>query len=91
MNIEGIPVQFLPAYNALLKEALAQATTIAYGSTTTRVLRPEHLLAIALQTGRAKDRERVRLLLEQADLDRTLLDGILTRHALHPLWRQCTQ
>jgi hypothetical protein len=91
ITIEGIPVQFLPAYNALLEEALAQATVMAYGSTTTRVLRAEHLVAIALQTGRSKDRERVRLLLEQADLDRPLLDGILIRHALHPRWRQWTQ
>ena len=50
--IEGVPVQFLPAYNALLEEALAEARDTLYGQTTTRVLRAEHLVAIALQTGR---------------------------------------
>lgn len=48
VSIEGIPVQFLPAYNALLEEALAEACDVLYESTPTRVLRAEHLLAIAL-------------------------------------------
>src|SRR6266542_6880326 len=47
--IEGVPVQFLPAYNALLEEALAQARETAYDKTPTRVLRAEHLAAICLQ------------------------------------------
>jgi len=82
VNIEGVPVQFLPAYNALLEEALAEAQETQYEGTHTRVLRAEHLLAIALQTGRAKDRERVRLLREQASLDQKYLAAILTRHGL---------
>src|SRR3972149_3442222 len=42
--IEGVPVQFLPAYNALLEEALAEARETTYEDTHTRVLRAEHLL-----------------------------------------------
>lgn len=80
--IEGVPVQFLPAYNALVEEAVAEARPITYESTETRVIRPEHLLAIALQTGRDKDRERVRLLAEQARLDKTYLADVLARHGL---------
>ena len=82
VNIEGIPVQFLPAYNALVEEALAEAREMTYEATPTRVLRAEHLLAIALQTGRAKDRERVRLLREQASLDSAYLATLLDRHGL---------
>jgi hypothetical protein len=80
--IEGVPVQFLPAYNALVEEALAEAREMMYETTPTRVLRAEHLLAIALQTGRAKDRERVRLLREQASLDSDYLATLLARHGL---------
>jgi hypothetical protein len=80
--IEGIPVQFLPAYNALLEEALAEARETLYDRTPTRVLRAEHLVAIALQTGREKDHERVRVLKEQAPLDRAYLAAILARHGL---------
>jgi len=50
--IEDVPVQFLPAYNALVEEALAEAKEMSYETTPTRVLRAEHLVAIALQTGR---------------------------------------
>jgi len=46
------------------------------------VLRAEHLAAICVQTGRDKERQRVRTFLEQATLDRALLAGILQRHGL---------
>lgn len=88
INIEGVPVQFLPAYNALLEEALTEARETLYGATPTRVLRVEHLVAVALQTGRNKDRERVRLLHEQVSLDREYLAGVLARHELEERWKQ---
>lgn len=88
--IEGVPVQFLPAYNALLEEALGEARTMPYETTTTRVLRLEHLLAICLQTGRAKDRERVRMLREQAKIDYTYLLDILRRYRLEEIWKTWT-
>jgi hypothetical protein len=86
INIEGIAVQFLPAYNALLEEALKEARETVYVRTPTRVLRAEHLAAIAVQTGREKDRDRVRLLLEQAQLDREYFAAILARHNLETTW-----
>ncbi len=88
VNIEGIPVQFLPAHNELLQEALAEARETLYGATRTRVFRPEHLAAIAVQTGRGKDRERVRVLEEQADLDHDYLAAVLQRHGLEGRWNQ---
>lgn len=88
VNVEGVPVQFLPAYNALLEDALAEARDTTYEATPTRVLRAEHLLAIALQTGREKDRQRVRLLLEQAAIDMRYLLDVLSRHGLEARWNQ---
>jgi len=90
MNIEGVPVQFLPAHNDLLVEAMTEAREVLYEQTPTRVLRAEHLTAIALQTGRDKDRERVRLLREQAELDRDYLANVLTRHSLEGKWKAWT-
>ena len=90
VNIEGIPVQFLPAYNDLLVEALAEARETLYGQTSTRVLRAEHLAAIAVQTGRDKDRERVRLLREQSSLDDNYLAGVLVRYGLEARWKEWT-
>lgn len=88
VSIEGIPVQFLPAYNALLEEALAEARETRYEATPTRVLRAEHLLVIALQTGRDKDRQRVRMLCEQAALDQEYLAAVLARHGLAEQWNR---
>ena len=89
--IEGVPVQFLPAYNALVQEALQRAHEMKYEGVPTRVLRSEHLAAIALQTGRSKNRERLRILREQAQLDSELLADILRRYQLEEKWRQWTQ
>lgn len=88
VNIEGVPVQFLPVYNPLLEEALREAQDIPYEDMMTRVLRAEHLVAICLQTGRAKDRDRVRLLREETDLDMPYLQAILDRHQLIAKWNQ---
>ena len=90
VNIEGVPVQFLPAHNDLLVEAMTEAREVLYEQTPTRVLRAEHLTAIALQTGRDKDRERVRLLREQAELDRNYLANVLNRHSLEGKWKAWT-
>ena len=89
--IEGVPVQFLPAYNALLEEALNDAQEIMYEDVPARVLRSEHLLAICLQTGRSKDRERVRILREQAKLDQNFLADVLRRYQLEDKWKLWTE
>ena len=57
--IEGWPVQFLPVYNELTEEALAQAIDVVFGSTPTRVLSAEHLAAIMLEIGRPRDHARL--------------------------------
>ena len=91
IRIEGVPVQFLPAYNALLEEALKEAQEIMYEDVPARVLRSEHLLAICLQAGRSKDRERVRILREQAKLDQNFLADVLRRHQLEDKWKLWTE
>jgi hypothetical protein len=88
--IEGMPVQFLPAYNLLLEESLAEARETAYGETTTRVLRPEHLAAIMVQTGRDKDRQRFSTFMQEAAMDADYLQRVLDCHQLtarYDLWK----
>ena len=91
VTIEGVPVQFIPAYNQLLEEALAEAQEIFYENTPTRVLRAEHLMAICLQTGREKDRDRIRLFRKEAKIEAGYLEGILKRFGLEEKWRQWTK
>ncbi|HEX4342418.1 MAG TPA: hypothetical protein VH255_03455 [Verrucomicrobiae bacterium] len=86
--IAGWPVQFLPPGNALLEEALAQAVETDVDGTTTRVMTAEHLTAIALQTGRAKDQVRVLQFIESGVLEASRLDPILGRHGLLEKWEQ---
>lgn len=87
VTIEGVPVQFLPAYNLLLEEALTEARTTTYEATSTRVLRAEHLIAICLQTGRDKDIDRIRLFTKEASFDREYLIAVLKRHGLEDAWQ----
>jgi hypothetical protein len=82
------PVQFLPASNALEQEALAEAAEADVEGTKTWVLTAEHLVAIALQTGRAKDYARIVQFLEQDAVSADKLNQILVRHGLLPKWKQ---
>ena len=86
--IEGWPVQFLPAGNALVEEALAQAVETELEGIPTRVMTAEHLTAIALQTGLAKDFSRVLQFVESGVLAPDRLDSILSRHGLLAKWEE---
>lgn len=86
--IHGHPVQFIPAYNALVEEAVRKAQAVSYRKVRTRIVRAEHLVAILFQTDRPKDRIRVVLLLEQAELDRKELQALLKRHGLMSRWKE---
>ena len=86
--IEGWPVQFLPPGDALDEEALARAIETDVEGVKTRVMTAEHLVAIALKLGRAKDKIRITQFLESGVLDTNQLDRIIARHWLLAKWRQ---
>ena len=86
--IEGIPVQFIPAYNSLVEEAVRGAREVRYKGVKTKVIRSEHLLAIVLQTGRAKDKARMTLFLEEAKVNQNKLAEIIKRHNLDAEWNR---
>ncbi|MCX6555245.1 MAG: hypothetical protein NTZ12_09585 [Candidatus Aminicenantes bacterium] len=86
--IEGIPVQFLPAYNKLLKEAVSEAREIVYQGTATRVMTAEHLAAVMVQTGRTKDRERFFKMIEEAKIDPGKLARMVERFGLRQKFLQ---
>ena len=82
------PVQFLPPHDALEQEALAQAVETEVEGIRTWVLSAEHLIAIALETGRAKDYARIVHFLEEDAVDADRLNRVLMRHGLVPKWEQ---
>jgi hypothetical protein len=79
--IKDFPVQFLPAHG-LTEEAVREARQIEYEGVPAKVFRPEYIIAIAASVGRYKDLARIEQLLEQAKIDKRLLDDILRRHNL---------
>ncbi len=84
--ISGTPVQFIAAFNPLVEEAVREAVDKTFKAVRVRVLQLEHLAAIMLKTGRAKDNARLAQLLEVTALDESLFRGILERHALTTAW-----
>jgi len=82
------PVQFLPPNGALEQEALDEAVQTDVEDIPTRVLGAEHLVAIALQTGRAKDYARIVQFLEHDAVNVDKLKRILMRHGLVPKWEK---
>ena len=82
IDIGGTPVQFLPVYNKLLEEALAQAISFDYDGVPARVLPAEYLAAISVQTGRAKDKLRVQSFLTSEQFDQKRFVDICAAHGL---------
>jgi len=85
--IEGIPVQFLPVFNPLTEEAVRKAETIKFARVTTHIMRPEHLVAIMLDTRRTKDYLRISMFLEQGTVNMRKLYAVLRRHDLMKKWK----
>lgn len=88
--IDNVPVDFIPASGDLEVEAVLKALEIDFEGVPTKVMTAEHLTAIMLQTGRDKDRVRIRMMLEQANLDMDNFFDILKRHHLYDKWLKFT-
>ncbi len=80
--VKDFPVQFLAA-SGLTEEAVREAKRIEYEGVPAKVFRPEYISAVAASVGRHKDLARIEQLLEQAKIDKALLDDILRRHNLN--------
>lgn len=80
--VHGVAVQFLPAYNPLVEEAVANARICDYEGVSVRVIGPEYLIALALQTGGSKRRLRAETMIEQGAADEEKLQAILQAHGI---------
>jgi len=80
------PVQFLPPSDDLEREAIGDAVQTEVEGVKTWVMQAEHLVAIALRTGRTKDHARILQFLEQNAVDRTKLHQLFARYDLIPRW-----
>jgi hypothetical protein len=86
--IEGIPVQFLLAYNDLVKEALENSNKVSLYEEAAYILGPEYLMAIMLQTGRLSDKERLSKFLIEDVYDKNKFFTILERFNLLEVFKK---
>ena len=82
------PVQFLVPSNELERDAVAASVPVDVEGVRTWVMLAEHLLAIALSTGRAKDHIRILQFIKDKAVDQAMLQAILEKYGLLSKWEQ---
>lgn len=82
------PVQFVPVFSQLTREALAQADTADFDGVPLRVVRADYLGVIALSVGRAKDFTRILALLESGSVSPDGIGELASRHGLSDAWQR---
>lgn len=88
IKVGAWPVQFVPVFSPLTREAMEQAETAEFEGAPLRVVRADHLAVIALSTGRAKDYARILALLEASSVTRDPIASLAARHGLSEAWRR---
>lgn len=76
------PLQVLPAYNDLVEEAVIEAGDATFHGEPVRILLPEFLCAIALDTKRLKDFFRVASFIEQHAVSKRKLTKLVEKYGL---------
>ncbi len=88
VRVGAWPVQFIPVFSALTREALNQAETADFEGVPLRVVRADHLAVIALGVGRAKDWARILGLLESGSVSRQQVADLAAQHGLTDAWKR---
>ena len=88
IHIKGWDVQFLPTFDDLTDEAVKNAVYFEVDSESVRVMPAEYLIAIALNTGRTKDFARVKMFMEEANLNHDLVKQLVERFDLEAQWQR---
>jgi hypothetical protein len=86
IQVGAWPVQFVPVFSALTREAVEHAETADFEGVPIRVLSADYLAVIALSTGRAKDYARILALLESESVTPEAIERLAGCHALGQAW-----
>jgi hypothetical protein len=86
VRVGGWPVQFIPVFSDLTREAVSAAETADFEGVTFRVVGADYLAVIALSVGRAKDMARVLALLESDAVSPEQVRDLAHRHGLQDAW-----
>jgi hypothetical protein len=82
------PVQFIPTFDDLSREALQAAEVADWDGSEVRVVRADYLAAMALKLGRAKDKIRILALIEADAVTPADLRQLATKHQLLDRWER---
>lgn len=90
VEIGDFQVQILVAPSALEEEAVREAKEITFEGLPCKILRAEHLLAICLKVGRARDYYKATILLEQASasIDMNVVNSLISKYNLQEQWNK---
>ncbi len=88
VRVGAWPVQFVPVFSPLTREAMELAETADFDGVPLRVVGAAHLAVIALSVGRAKDFARVLALLESGSVTRDGIESLAIRHGLAAAWKR---
>ena len=88
IRVGAWPLQFIPVFNTLTREATAHAEIADWEGVPLRVVRADYLAVIALEAGRPKDMARILALLESGSVTRGALAQLAGRHGLEDAWQR---
>ena len=86
VRVGAWPVQFVPVFSDLTREAVSAAETADFEGVPFRVVGADYLAVIALSVGRAKDMARVLALLESGAVSPEGVGDLASRHGLLDAW-----
>jgi len=88
IRVGAWPVQFIPVFSPLTRDALEQADTADFEGVPFRVVRADYLAVIALSVGRSKDFTRILSLLESGSVGREEIALLAEKHDLSEAWKR---
>jgi hypothetical protein len=88
IRVGAWPVQFIPAFGSLTREAMENAEIADFDGVALRVVRADYLAVIALSVRRAKDYARILALLESQSVTREQITQLASKHGLSQAWQQ---
>ena len=82
------PLQFIPAFDPLTREAVEHAEFVDFDGTNLKVVRADYLAVIALSIGRPMDFARILALIELETVMPSAIKALARKHGLQDSWRR---
>jgi len=87
VRVGAWPVQFIPAFTELTRDAMEKADTADFEGVSLRVVQATYLAVIALSVGRTKDWTRILALLESGSVTEHGVSALAARYELSETWQ----